>query len=43
LPRHPELFPINLPFDASSYCEEIEPLVARRTHESVRCGLNLEP
>jgi hypothetical protein len=37
--------PVNLPVDASSFNEEIEPLVARRTIlllKKVRCGLNLE-
>jgi hypothetical protein len=30
-PRQSELLSVNLPVDASSYSEEIEPLVARRT------------
>jgi hypothetical protein len=36
--------PVHLPVDASSFNEEIEPLVARRTNllKKVRCGLNLE-
>jgi hypothetical protein len=36
--------PLHLPVDASSFNEEIEPLVAGRTNllKKVRCGLNLE-